>query len=192
MVAIIRNITERKIFEQTLLSGAMRDDLTGLPNRSLLMEKVAQSIARKKANPDYNFALLFVDLDQFKQVNDSLGHLVGDQLLVETASKLRAILRSQDTVARLGGDEFGLLLPDIASVTDAIEVASRLQASLGQPLRLENQPVLPSASIGIAFSHRVYDSLETMLKDADSAMYQAKTSGRSRYVVFDAGPDQAW
>ncbi|MGB3311661.1 MAG: diguanylate cyclase [Nodosilinea sp.] len=188
-IAIIRNITERKQLEQALLADAIHDSLTGLPNRSVFMEKAAHAIALKKNSAAYHFAVLFIDLDNFKGVNDSLGHLVGDRLLIEVALKLKAGLRSYDTVARLGGDEFAILLHDIPSVAVAVEIANQILHSLGMPLLLENREVFPSASIGIAFSDGEYDTVDAVVHHADLAMYRAKASGRSQCAVFDPDLD---
>ncbi|WP_052049614.1 GGDEF domain-containing protein [Leptolyngbya sp. KIOST-1] len=184
-IAIIRNITERKRQEQALLADAIHDSLTGLPNRSAFMQKAAQALERNQKRGDYNFAVLFIDLDNFKRVNDSLGHRMGDQLLVEIALRLKVGLRSSDTVARLGGDEFAILLHDIPSVATAAAIADQIQESLSTPLLLDNQAVFPSASIGIALSDGDYDSVEAILHHADLAMYRAKGAGRSQHAVFD-------
>ncbi|MGF1516803.1 MAG: EAL domain-containing protein [Nodosilinea sp.] len=184
-IIIFRNINKRKSLERKLLNEAVHDSLTGLPNRALFLEKTAHSVALKQRKKSYEFAVLFIDLDRFKIVNDSLGHLAGDRLLVEIATRLKACLRPQDLVARLGGDEFAILLHDIQVVEDAIEVVERLQAKITTPLMLEDREVFPSASIGIAFSNDVYDSVEEVIKDADIAMYQAKANGRAKYVIFE-------
>jgi diguanylate cyclase (GGDEF)-like protein len=184
-IVIIRNIYERKKLEQKLLMQAAHDSLTGLPNRSFFMEKVAYSVYLKQNKKFYNYAVFFVDLDRFKIINDSLGHLAGDRLLIEISMRLKACLRPQDTVARLGGDEFAILLHDIKSIDDAIEVAERLQEKLAIPLMLEGREIFPSASVGIAFSKTVYNSVEDIIKDADIAMYRSKAAGRSRYTVFE-------
>lgn len=184
-IVIIRNISERKALEKKLLMQAVHDSLTGLPNRSFFMEKVSYSVALKKRKKAYNFAILFVDLDRFKVINDSLGHLVGDRLLVEISIRLKACLRPQDMVARLGGDEFAILLHDIESVDDAVDVVERLQQKLTLPLVLENREIFPSASVGVAFSQTVYSTVEEILRDADIAMYQAKAAGRSGYAIFE-------
>lgn len=190
-IAIIRNITERKRLEQALLADAIHDSLTGLLNRSAFMEKAAQAIALKNSRAAYNFAVLFVDLDNFKVVNDSLGHWVGDQLLIEIARKFKAALRPGDTVARLGGDEFAILLHDISSVAIALELAHQLQQRLAMPLRLDNREVFSSASIGIAYSDGEYDSVEAILHHADVAMYRAKAAGRSQSALFDPALDES-
>ena len=181
---IVRNINQRKALEQKLLIEAIHDSLTGLPNRAFFLEKTAQSVNLKQRKSGYEFAVLFVDLDRFKIVNDSLGHPAGDRLLVEISTRLKTCLRPQDLVARMGGDEFAVLLHDIQTVEDAIEITERLQAAIATPLLLEGREIFPSASIGVAFSTDVYTSVEEVIKDADIAMYQAKASGRAKYAVF--------
>ncbi|MBE9110931.1 EAL domain-containing protein [Nodosilinea sp. LEGE 07298] len=184
-VIILRNINQRKVLEQKLLLEAVHDSLTGLPNRALFLEKTAHSVALKQRKKNYEFAVLFVDLDRFKIVNDSLGHLAGDRLLVEISARLKACLRPQDLVARLGGDEFAILLHDIQVIEDAIEVAERIQEKISIPLMLDGREIFPSASIGITFSTDEYKSVEEVIKDADVAMYQAKANGRAKYAVFN-------
>ena len=185
----IRNINERKAVEKQLLIKANHDDLTRLPNRNFFMEKTACSVILRQRDERYHFAVIFIDLDRFKIVNDSLGHLAGDRLLIEISSRLKDCLRPQDIVARLGGDEFGILLHDIQTIDDATEVAERIQEKISLPVVLEGREIFPSASIGIAFSNFVYNSVEEIIKDADIAMYQAKYSGRAKYAVFE--PEQA-
>jgi len=141
-------------------------------------------IDRAKRTPDYLFAVLFVDLDRFKIVNDSQGHLAGDQLLIEIGDRLKACLRPTDTVARLGGDEFALLLDDIAGFSSALATAQRLLGEISQPVVLESAKAFTTASIGIAFNAHDCEA-ETILRDADAAMYQAKQNGKARYEVFD-------
>ncbi|MEP0903244.1 GGDEF domain-containing protein [Nodosilinea sp. FACHB-13] len=190
-IAIIRNVTERKRLELELRSGAIHDTLTSLPNRRFFMEKAAQAIALKRTSAAYSFAVLFIDLDDFKGVNDSLGHRVGDQLLVEIALQLKACLRPQDTVARLGGDEFAILLHEVASGEAAVAVATRIQQALALPLLRDHPEVCSSASIGIALGTEGDDSVEAMLNHADMAMYRAKALGGSQYAVFDPAIDPA-
>ena len=190
-IAIIRNVTERKQLELELRSGAIHDPLTSLPNRRFFMEKAAQAIALKCTSVAYSFAVLFIDLDDFKVVNDSLGHQVGDQLLVEIALQLKACLRPQDTVARLGGDEFAILLHEMASVEAAVAVANRIQQALALPLLPDHSEVCSSASIGITLGTEGDDSVETLLNHAARAMYRAKFLGGSRYAVFDPAVDPA-
>ncbi|HUQ34480.1 MAG TPA: EAL domain-containing protein, partial [Pyrinomonadaceae bacterium] len=161
------------------------DGLTGLPNRALFMDHLKLSVERGKRRDDRLFAVLFLDLDRFKVINDSLGHMVGDQLLVGIARRLEICLRPGDTVARLGGDEFTVLLEDLMSVTEAIEVADRLQKALALPFNLNGHEVFTTVSIGIALSSTGYDRPEEVLRDADTAMYRAKMLGKARHEVFD-------
>lgn len=179
------DITERKQAENQLVHHALHDNLTGLANRALFMDRLQQAISRGKRLSDYQFAVLFMDLDRFKVLNDSLGHIVGDQLLVEIARRLEACLRSVDTIARLGGDEFTILLEGIRDAEDACHLADRIHQALQTPFNLNGQEVFTSASIGIALSDREYDRPEDLLRNADTAMYRAKTLGRARHAMFD-------
>ncbi len=182
---ICRDITERKQIEEQLRQNAFHDALTGLPNRVLFMDRLALALEHTKRHEDYLFAVLFLDLDRFKLINDSLGHFIGDRLLVAIAHKLKACLRPTDTVARLGGDEFTILIEDIQGASDAIRVAERVQEELILPFTLNGQEVFTSASIGIALSTTGYDNAEDLLRDADIAMYQAKSQGSARYRIFN-------
>lgn len=184
-IAQILDITDRKRAEDQLMHDALHDALTGLPNRALFMERVEAAVRRAKRHPNYQFAVLFIDLDRFKVVNDSLGHLVGDQLLVAIAYLLQHCLRSIDTVARLGGDEFTILLDEVQDIKDVTKVAKRIQAELASPVLLMNHAVFTSASIGIVLSSAEYQQGLELLRDADIAMYRAKEKGRARYEVFD-------
>ena len=179
------DITDRKVTEQQLLHDALHDALTGLPNRVLFMERLSNAISLASRRRNYSFAVLFFDFDRFKLVNDSLGHLVGDQLLIAIARRLEKHLRVGDTVARLGGDEFTILLEDIKDGSIATTIADRLQEELTRPFNLSGHEVFTSASIGIALSNIGYDRPEDLLRDADIAMYSAKASGKARYEVFD-------
>ena len=179
------DITERKVGEDRLLYDAMHDALTGLPNRALFMDRLSQAIARASRREGYEFGVLFMDMDRFKVVNDSLGHMTGDQLLVHIARRLTGCLRPADTVARLGGDEFVILLEDIRTATDATLFADRIQSALRAPFNLEGREVFTTASIGIALSTMGYDRAEDLLRDADIAMYKAKLLGKARSAVFD-------
>jgi diguanylate cyclase (GGDEF)-like protein/PAS domain S-box-containing protein len=179
------DITERKV----------SDPLTGLPNRLLFIDRLGRLIKHSKRRKDHLFAVLFLDLDGFKMINDSLGHLAGDQLLVGVASRLEKCLRSSDTVARLGetftvarlgGDEFTILLDDLKDPADANRAAERLMKALAPPFLLAGKEAFTSISIGIALSNAAYDQPEDMLRDADTAMYRAKSLGKARYEVFDA------
>ena len=165
--------------------ASLHDRLTGLPNRALLADRLQQSINRARRRPGYLFAVLFLDLDRFKIINDSLGHAAGDQLLVAVADRLNASVRAVDTVARLGGDEFAVLLDDIQDTVEALQIAERLQTLIRQPVMLDGEEVFTTASIGIALNVTGYDNPETILRDADSAMYQAKQSGKGRHELFD-------
>jgi diguanylate cyclase (GGDEF)-like protein/PAS domain S-box-containing protein len=179
------DVTERKQFEERLLHHALHDPLTELPNRTLLLDRLHVATQRRRRDDDASFAVLFVDIDRFKLVNDSLGHGLGDQLLVAIAHRLRACLRPGDTIARLGGDEFALVLERLAEPADALRVAERIQGALAAPFLLDGQEVYSSASIGIAFAPAAHATPEELLRDADTAMYQAKARGRGGHVVFD-------
>lgn len=179
-----RDITERKLMELRLQHGILHDALTGLPNRLLLSDRLALAIKRSQRNPNYHYALLFLDLDHFKFVNDSFGHPVGDHLLMAIASRLRCCLRAVDTCARLGGDEFVVLLDDVESQAAAIRITERILQQLSRPLELEGRLFHLSASIGIVFGTAEYHEPAEVLRDADIAMYRAKAAGKSRYEIF--------
>lgn len=179
------DITERKVAEERLLHDALHDTLTGLPNRARFMDVLRRLLTRSRRRRDLVFAVLFLDFDRFKIINDSLGHMVGDQLLVAIGERLKACVRPGDTVARLGGDEFTLLLHDIKDVTDATRVAERIHQELRAPFKLNGMEVFTTASIGIAMSSSAYEGPEEVLRDADIAMYRAKAHGRARHEVFD-------
>ena len=178
-------IAIRKKIERQLFHDALHDALTGLPNRSLFMERIEHSLRQVKRRDNYQFAVLFIDLDRFKRVNDSLGHLVGDQLLIQIARLLEHCLRESDTVARIGGDEFTILLEDIVDITDATRTADRLQKALEPPINLQGQKVFTTASIGIVLGSAEYEHGSDLLRDADIAMYRAKEAGKARYAIFD-------
>jgi diguanylate cyclase (GGDEF)-like protein/PAS domain S-box-containing protein len=185
VVGIAEDISDRKFAQEQLLHDALHDALTGLPNRNLFMERVERALKRSDRHAEYLFAVLFLDLDRFKIVNDSLGHLVGDKLLISIARSLEKILRSSDTVARLGGDEFTILLEDIESYQDAVQIAERIRQTLCAPYQVEGHEVFSTVSIGIAMSSNGYTRPEQLLRDADLAMYRAKELGKSRYAIFD-------
>ena len=182
-------------WQTDITEGKVSDPLTGLPNRLLFTDRVGRLIKHAKRRKDYVFAVLFLDLDGFKMINDSLGHLVGDQLLVGVASRLEKSLRATDTVARLGegvivarmgGDEFTVLLDDLKDPGDAKRAADRLMKTVTLPFMLGGREVFTSLSIGIALSNPGYEQAEDILRDADTAMYRAKSMGKARYEIFDA------
>ena len=179
------DITQRKAAEDRLLHDAFHDALTGLPNRALLLDRLSHSLLRMKRRPDYRFAVLFLDLDSFKVVNDSLGHQTGDQLLIALSRRLEECMREGDTVARLGGDEFIILLDDVEDPRDVLNLAARALQDLQAPFTLNGHELVTTASIGITMSGPNYDSAEVLLRDADIAMYQAKARGKADFVVFD-------
>jgi diguanylate cyclase (GGDEF)-like protein/PAS domain S-box-containing protein len=181
----IQDITDRKRAEEKLAHDAFHDALTDLPNRALFMDHLKLAIARVERHPQQMFALLFLDLDRFKVINDSLGHMIGDQLLVAIAKRLERRLRPFDTIARLGGDEFTILLEEIKSTEEAIELTERIQKGLREPFKIGNHEIFASASIGIALSNIQYKKTEDVLRDADTAMYTAKSLGKARYALFD-------
>jgi len=186
MVGAQSDTTQRKLAEEQLIHDALHDALTGLPNRTLFVDRLSHRIKHSRREKDRLFGVLFLDLDRFKLVNDSMGHSAGDQLLIETARRLEQAVRPGDTVARLGGDEFAVLLEDVNEPGDAVRVAERIQASLKNPIKLENQEVVSTASLGIAMSQTGYEKAEDVLRDADTAMYRAKSEGRARHEVFDS------
>jgi len=179
------DITDRKFAEQKLLNYAFYDRLTGLPNRALFLERLSHAMDLAKRHPDFHFAILFMDLDRFKDVNDSLGHMKGDELLRTVGHLLQKRLRASDTIARFGGDEFVILLEDIHQGANAVQVANWILNALSSPIRLGNHQVYVSASIGIVLNHKGYQKPEEILRDADIAMYHAKAKGKSRYEIFD-------
>jgi diguanylate cyclase (GGDEF)-like protein/PAS domain S-box-containing protein len=180
-----QDITDRKRAERQLLHDAFHDTLTGLPNRALFVDRLKQALARTRRLGPHQFAVLFLDLDRFKVINDSLGHIVGDQLLVGIARRLEACLRPGDTVARLGGDEFTILLEDVTDISEAIRVAERVEKEVSSPFNLRGHEVFTTVSVGIAPSTIGYDSPDEILRDADTAMYRAKSLGKARHEVFD-------
>jgi len=185
------DVTSRKIAETQLRHEASHDALTGLPNRALLNERLSRCVLRQQRDPNFRYAVMFIDLDRFKVINDSLGHGVGDALLVAVSKRLATCLRSVDTVAspdsrvaRLGGDEFVVLLEGIGQDADALRVAERLFNSIAEPIDAEGHIVHASLSMGIAIGHPGYARAEDVLRDADTALYRAKAEGRGRYGLF--------
>jgi diguanylate cyclase (GGDEF)-like protein len=183
---VTRDVTERKMAEQRLLHDALHDGLTGLANRALFMDRLGHAVERARRHREYAFAVFFLDLDRFKLVNDSLGHLAGDRLLIEVGRRLKSCMRVGDTVARLGGDEFTILLDDTKDSGDALRMAERVQARLSLPFDLDGHEVFVTATVGIALSTMDYSRPEDILRDSNTAMHGAKTLGKSAHKVFDA------
>ena len=179
------DLTSRKLIEERLAYGALHDGLTGLPNRELFMDRLKQRMELVKRHPDSLFAVLFLDIDRFKVVNDSLGHAVGDQLLSTTAKRLQLCMRPEDTVSRLSGDEFAILLSEVKDVSDAIRVAERIQARMMETTVLSAINRTTTVSIGITMFNDKYTKPQDMLRDADTAMYRAKALGGGRHQIFD-------
>lgn len=194
-VVAMHDITERKVFEAQLEHQAFHDPLTGLPNRSLFMDRLGHALVRARRGPG-SVAVLFLDLDNFKVINDSLGHKVGDQLLIMVSQRLQECVRPEDTVARLGGDEFTVLLEDIESVDDAALVAERIEGHLKAPFALsghnairtgslEGRELFVTTSIGVALQTAAHEHPDDLLRNADIAMYEAKGRGKARYALFE-------
>jgi PAS domain S-box-containing protein len=203
LVIVNRDITERKRAEELLAHNAFHDGLTNLPNRALFLDRLQHALTLSKRHPNYKFAVLLIDVDEFKVVNDSLGHPAGDELLIQLAQRLRDSVRRADTVsrpriggvptrptnddtlARLGGDEFTILLDDVRDPIEAVRVAERLQTELSAPFTVNDQEIVISASIGIAASTSPHTQAEDLLRDADIAMYRAKRAGKACCEVSD-------
>jgi diguanylate cyclase (GGDEF)-like protein/PAS domain S-box-containing protein len=176
VVAVVHDVTERKRGEEQLRYHAFHDYLTGLPNRALFMDRLDRLIKHAQRHPEYTFAVLFLDIDCFKAVNDSFGHSVGDDLLIAMGRRLEACLREGDSVGRLGGDEFAVLLADVRDLQEASQIAERIERALAAPFLLRGHEVFTSASIGISVSSSEYAGSGEMLRDADAAMYRAKSN----------------
>jgi diguanylate cyclase (GGDEF)-like protein len=179
------DLTVKRETQEHLLYSTLHDALTGLPNRSLFIDRLRHSMRRTARHPDDMFAVLFLDLDRFKDVNDNLGHFAGDELLRAVARRLEACLRPEDTVARLSGDEFAILLESISETSDAGRVAERIEEALSFPINLGGAEITTSASMGIVTSSMSQEQPEQLLRSADMAMYRAKAAGRARYEMFD-------
>lgn len=179
------DITARKLAEEQLLHDAFHDALTGLPNRALFRDRLQHAINSARRIRTYRYAVLFIDVDRFKVINDSLGHSVGDQLLVEMGRRLSKALRPGDTVARLGGDEFAILLESVKDLSDAADVAERIQKEIAPSFLIQGHEIFITQSIGIAIRSDRYERPDQVLRDADIAMYQAKSKGKARYEFFE-------
>lgn len=178
------DITEYYKVREQLTHDALHDPMTGLPNRTLFMDRIGQAIKKSIRRENYLCSVLFLDLDRFKLINDSLGHIAGDSLLVEVANRLRECLRSEDTIARLGGDEFVILLDNIKSAEDSVNIAKKILNTFRKSFMIDGQEIFSSVSIGIVLGGPEYDSPDDLLRDADTAMYRAKHLGKNRYELF--------
>tara|TARA_Y100000739_G_scaffold123854_1_gene106580 strand:- start:198 stop:1862 length:1665 start_codon:yes stop_codon:yes gene_type:complete len=178
------DVSERKSNEEQMIHDALHDTLTSIPNRTLLLDRIRQSLVRRKRYPKTSFAIIFIDLDRFRLVNESLGHIHGDELLQLISARLKETIPIGDTVARLGGDEFSILLQDINSVRDVEVIAKDIQNLFSKPFFLGDREVFASASMGIAHSDNDYKTPEEILRDAELAMYRAKREGKSQSIVF--------
>ncbi|MBN1141820.1 MAG: GGDEF domain-containing protein [Deltaproteobacteria bacterium] len=181
------DITERKRYENDIRRMALEDYLTGLPNRKSFMESLAKAIKMRQRNSHYGFGVLMIDLDDFKRINDTWGHLLGDRFLVEIAKRMLSVVRANDTVARLGGDEFAVLLSDLSDIKEVWEVAERLIQEVSCPIVLEGKDFFVTASVGMVEGTENREAATDFLRDADIAMYQAKASGKNRICLFGAG-----
>ncbi|MEH1906157.1 GGDEF/EAL domain-containing response regulator [Nostoc sp.] len=185
-----QEITSRHKLQSKLLDIALHDSLTRLPNRVLFIRRLENALNRTQQESSYQFAVLFLDCDRFKVVNDSLGHPVGDELLLAIAHRLQGCLIPIDTLARLGGDEFGIILDNITDINIAIKVAERILQQLSLAFKLSRYEVFMNASIGISWGNKNYDRPEYLLRDADTAMHRSKAQGRGKYHVFNPGMHQ--
>ena len=190
-VIAMHDVTERRLTEQRLRHDALHDRLTGLANRALLYSLLERSMARFRRQPEYSYAVLFLDLDNFKDVNDAYGHIVGDRLLLEVAARLQQVVRRTDTVARLGGDEFAVLLDKPCDATQVMRVIARITREMRRPVRLPGHEVEVTLSIGAALADPAYTSVEEPLRDADTAMYRAKQAGKNGAQLFDQSMHEA-
>jgi diguanylate cyclase (GGDEF)-like protein/PAS domain S-box-containing protein len=180
------DITNRKEAEEHLRHDALYDKLTSLPNRALFMDRLNTAFQRSQRHPHYLYSVLFIDIDRFKNINDSLGHLSGDNLLIVVAERLKKCVRNVDSIARFGGDEFTVLLDDIKNARDATIIAERIKEAIAQPITINGQEIFTTVSIGITLNtYNKIEKAEEMLRDADTAMYRAKMMGRDNYAVFN-------
>jgi diguanylate cyclase (GGDEF)-like protein len=187
-IGMLEDITNRKYVEEELMQRAVHDPLTGLPNRRLLEDRLANALARLARRRNSGVAVIFLDLDGFKEVNDTLGHQGGDELLEAVGQRLLRALRPSDTLARIGGDEFVAMLEDVTTQDDAHRIAERLMGALSPPIVLGAREVWVTASAGISLAtdHRIRPEL--LIRHADAAMYTAKRNGRNRIEMANSGP----
>ncbi|HSW62302.1 MAG TPA: EAL domain-containing protein [Dissulfurispiraceae bacterium] len=185
IVAMVRDISDRKRVEEQLLKGALHDSLTGLPGKGLFRDRVHRMFVRARRRHGHAFAVVFMDLDHFKLVNDTHGHVTGDQMLIATARRIESFLRPGDTVARFGGDEFALVLDDIDAVSGALNAVERIIEELAKPVRVNGLDIMVTASAGISANLHHYENPDDLIRDADMAMYRAKAHGRNRCEIFD-------
>jgi diguanylate cyclase (GGDEF)-like protein/PAS domain S-box-containing protein len=190
LIVQAQDVSARRRAEAELYHNAYHDSLTQLANRTHFIEQLTRSIARVERHPDQRFAVMYLDFDRFKLVNDSLGHKAGDELLVNLGRRLQSVLRPTDLIARLGGDEFAILLEDLHRERDAVDLAERIQRELTRPFQLGDMEITVSAAIGITFSSNGYQTSEQIIRDADIAMYKAKGRGKAQYAIFDASLHQ--
>ena len=185
-ISMLEDITDHKKADDMLRHLAFHDALTGLANRALFLDRLGGAIRRRKRNPESNFSVLFLDLDRFKLVNDSLGHPTGDTLLCEIAARLTECIRASDTLARFGGDEFAILLDDLHDPLETLRVIERIRRSLSSPFLLDGHEIFAGASIGVVLGTERYERPEEIMRDADIAMYRAKENGNAGYEIFDS------
>ena len=190
LIVQAQDISARRRAEAELYHNAYHDSLTQLSNRTHFIEQLNRAIARVQRHPEQRFAVMYLDFDRFKMVNDSLGHKAGDELLVNVAKRLKTMLRPTDVLARLGGDEFAILVEDLTRQRDAVELTERIQKELQKPVQLGAMEVAVSASIGITFSTNGYQTADQIIRDADIAMYKAKSKGKAQYALFDSSLHQ--
>lgn len=177
-------VEKRIIAEERLTHEALHDPLTDLPNRRLLVNRLEHAHAWNRRNPDKTCALLYLDLNRFKTINDTLGHEAGDQLLIEIATRLKSSLRAVDTVARIGGDEFAILLEAVSAPEEVLTIVKRVQTNLALPYEWNGNPVASGASIGVVMNMNAYEKIDDVMRDADTAMYQAKSGGGNDFMVY--------
>ncbi|MFP5257613.1 MAG: putative bifunctional diguanylate cyclase/phosphodiesterase, partial [Acidobacteriota bacterium] len=187
LLVTLADISRQKQLEEHILHDAFHDTLTGLFNRALFINRLDQAIKRLKHNPDTLYAVLYLDMDRFKLVNKTFGHVTGDRLLMVIANRLQKLLRDLDTLARFGGDEFAILLEGISGLDEASAMAESVLRQLAQPFRLKKQEIFVTCSIGVVLGSAAYEHPDQVLRDADNAMYSSKEHGGDHYTVFDAG-----